>query len=188
MFRPALGSTQPPTQWEPGALSSGVKRLWGEADHSPPASAEVKKIWIYTSTPPYAFMAQCLIRYAQGQLYLYLYREIMWQSAVNRQADPAGGKMLLASTRTVPCSGLWRSRQDSSLHTLTLSLTYFRNTISKVTANRSYAYICISWSLPLFLYSLVAAWHQDRLSDWASVVTKLWGIFQLERSRLSERT
>jgi hypothetical protein len=28
-----------------------------EADHSPPASAEVKKIWIYTSTPPYAFMA-----------------------------------------------------------------------------------------------------------------------------------
>jgi hypothetical protein len=28
-----------------------------EADHSPPTSAEVKKIWIYTSTPPYAFMA-----------------------------------------------------------------------------------------------------------------------------------
>jgi hypothetical protein len=28
-----------------------------EADHSPPTSAEVKKMWIYTSTPPYAFMA-----------------------------------------------------------------------------------------------------------------------------------
>jgi hypothetical protein len=28
-----------------------------EADHSPPASAEVKKTWIHTSTPPYAFMA-----------------------------------------------------------------------------------------------------------------------------------
>jgi hypothetical protein len=26
-----------------------------------PTSAEVKKIWIYTSTPPYAFMALCLI-------------------------------------------------------------------------------------------------------------------------------
>jgi hypothetical protein len=26
-------------------------------DHSPPASAEVKKMWIYTSTPPYAFVA-----------------------------------------------------------------------------------------------------------------------------------
>jgi hypothetical protein len=41
-----------------------------ETDHSPPASAKVKKMWIYTSTPPYAFMAQCLIHKAQGQLYL----------------------------------------------------------------------------------------------------------------------
>jgi hypothetical protein len=32
-----------------------------EADHSPPTIAEVKKTWIYTSTPPFAFMAQCLI-------------------------------------------------------------------------------------------------------------------------------
>jgi hypothetical protein len=45
-YRPALGSTQPPIQWVPGC----------EAD-LPPASAEVKKMWIYTSTPPYAFMA-----------------------------------------------------------------------------------------------------------------------------------
>jgi hypothetical protein len=29
-------------------------------------------MWIYTSTPPYVFKAQCLISYAQGQLY-YLY-------------------------------------------------------------------------------------------------------------------
>jgi hypothetical protein len=29
----------------------------GKADHSPPASVEVKKMWIYTSTTPYAFMA-----------------------------------------------------------------------------------------------------------------------------------
>jgi hypothetical protein len=34
----------------------GVKRPRREADHSPPTSAEVKKIWIYISTPPYAFM------------------------------------------------------------------------------------------------------------------------------------
>jgi hypothetical protein len=32
-----------------------------EADHLPQTSAEVKKIWIYISTPPYAFMAKCLI-------------------------------------------------------------------------------------------------------------------------------
>jgi hypothetical protein len=36
---------------------SGVKRPGHEADHLPPTSAEVKKMWIYTSTPPYAFMA-----------------------------------------------------------------------------------------------------------------------------------
>jgi hypothetical protein len=43
-FRPALGSTQSPIQWVPGALSPGVKRPGREADHSPLASAEVKKI------------------------------------------------------------------------------------------------------------------------------------------------
>jgi hypothetical protein len=53
----ALGSTQPPIQWGRGALSLGVERRRDEADHSPPVSAEVKKIWIYISTPPYAFMA-----------------------------------------------------------------------------------------------------------------------------------
>jgi hypothetical protein len=49
--RPALGSTQPPVQWVPGAFSPGVKRPGREAEHSPPTSAEVKKMWIYTSTP-----------------------------------------------------------------------------------------------------------------------------------------
>jgi hypothetical protein len=28
-----------------------------EADHSLPPSAEVKNMWIYTSTPPFVFMA-----------------------------------------------------------------------------------------------------------------------------------
>jgi hypothetical protein len=71
MSRPALGSTQPPFEWVPGALSPEVKRQGREADHSTPASAEVRKMWIYTSTPPYAFMAYCLISYAKGQLYLF---------------------------------------------------------------------------------------------------------------------
>jgi hypothetical protein len=39
----ALGHTQPPIQWVPGALSPGVKRPGREADHSPPTSAGVKK-------------------------------------------------------------------------------------------------------------------------------------------------
>jgi hypothetical protein len=54
--RPALGSTQPPIQWVPGPLSPRVKQPGREADHSPPTSAEVKKMWIYTFTSPYAFM------------------------------------------------------------------------------------------------------------------------------------
>jgi hypothetical protein len=52
-----LGPAQPLIQRVPGALSPRVKRPEHEADHSPPTSAEVKKTWIYTSTPPYVFMA-----------------------------------------------------------------------------------------------------------------------------------
>jgi hypothetical protein len=40
--RTALGPTQPPVQWVPGALSLGVKRPGRETDQSPPSSAEVK--------------------------------------------------------------------------------------------------------------------------------------------------
>jgi hypothetical protein len=40
-----------------GGSSPGVKQPGREADHSPPTSAEVKKTWIYTSAPPYTFMA-----------------------------------------------------------------------------------------------------------------------------------
>jgi hypothetical protein len=35
----------------------GVKWHGGEADHTPPSSAEVKEVWIFTSTPPCAFVA-----------------------------------------------------------------------------------------------------------------------------------
>jgi hypothetical protein len=36
------GATQPAIQWVPGTLSPGVERPWLDADHSPPARAEVK--------------------------------------------------------------------------------------------------------------------------------------------------
>jgi hypothetical protein len=55
-FRSALWSTQSPIQSVPG-----VKRPGSEADHSPPASAKVKNMWIYTSTPPYTFMVSWLV-------------------------------------------------------------------------------------------------------------------------------
>jgi hypothetical protein len=74
----SLPSQPPDRLWaHPASYTMGtgcsfpvVKWLGREPDHSPPTSDEVKKIWIYTSTLPYAFMAQCLSSYTQGQLYL----------------------------------------------------------------------------------------------------------------------
>jgi hypothetical protein len=71
--RLALGPTQPSIQWVPGAICPGVKRPEREADHLPPVSAGVNNTWIYTSTPPYAFMVECLISLQQGQLYLIIF-------------------------------------------------------------------------------------------------------------------
>jgi hypothetical protein len=59
-------------QWVPRALSPGVKWKEREAGHSRQTSVVVKKTWVYTSTTPYAFMAQCLVGKAQGQFYLYV--------------------------------------------------------------------------------------------------------------------
>jgi hypothetical protein len=42
--RPALGFTQPPIQGVPRDISREVKRQGREADQSPPARAEVKKM------------------------------------------------------------------------------------------------------------------------------------------------
>jgi hypothetical protein len=55
--RPAVGPTQPPTQWVLWTLSPGVKQPRHEDDHSAPSSAEVKNTWSYTSNPRHVFMA-----------------------------------------------------------------------------------------------------------------------------------
>jgi len=39
-------------QWVSEALSLGVKLPERKANHSTPSSAEVKNVWIFTSTPP----------------------------------------------------------------------------------------------------------------------------------------
>jgi hypothetical protein len=50
--RTALGPTQSPIQWVPGAISLGVKRPGREADHSPPSSAKVKEcLELYLDSP-----------------------------------------------------------------------------------------------------------------------------------------
>jgi hypothetical protein len=48
-----------PTSYKMGTGGSfpGLKRQGREANHSPTTSAEVKKMSIYTSIPPYIFMA-----------------------------------------------------------------------------------------------------------------------------------
>jgi hypothetical protein len=53
------GSGAHPASYPMGTGGSfpGVKRQGREADHSPSTSAEVKEMWIYTSTPLYVFMA-----------------------------------------------------------------------------------------------------------------------------------
>jgi hypothetical protein len=57
---------RPDRLWDPPYLISngyqelfhlGVKRPGRDADHSPRTSAVIKKMWIYTSTPPYVFTA-----------------------------------------------------------------------------------------------------------------------------------
>jgi hypothetical protein len=56
-----MSPTQLPLEWVHGDSFPMVKWPGHEADHSIPISAEVKKMWIYTSVPLYVFMAQCLI-------------------------------------------------------------------------------------------------------------------------------
>jgi hypothetical protein len=72
--RTALGPTQPPIQWEPGALFMAVKRPGREADHSPPSSAEVKNACSYISTPQYAFMAWCFVKHRDNFIFTLLSR------------------------------------------------------------------------------------------------------------------
>jgi hypothetical protein len=71
----SLGLTQPPIQWILGCFP-GVKRLWCEADHSPPSSAELQKGKVIY-TPPYVFMACGLVNYEQGQLLLRFYTNFL---------------------------------------------------------------------------------------------------------------
>jgi hypothetical protein len=66
-FRPLdsvqiAGSTQPPIQWVHSYQSPVLKWWKRKANHSPPPNTEVKSAWNYTSTGPYVFMAQYLMK------------------------------------------------------------------------------------------------------------------------------
>jgi len=67
--KPVLGRTQPLIKCVPGAPSPGVNRPKREAEHSPPSIGDVRNTWSYTSTPPYVFMAWCLIKHRIRRLH-----------------------------------------------------------------------------------------------------------------------
>jgi hypothetical protein len=69
--RTALGPTQSPIHWVPGALSLGIKQPGREANHSPPSSSEVKEcVELYLHSPIRLYGA--VLSKAQGQLRLYV--------------------------------------------------------------------------------------------------------------------
>jgi len=53
-----LRSIYPPHQWIPR-----IKRPGPKGDHSPPSGANVTNGWSYRSTPPYVFIAWCLVEH-----------------------------------------------------------------------------------------------------------------------------
>jgi hypothetical protein len=59
-------------EFKSGTVSLGVKQLRYEADHLPPSSAEVKNAWSYTSTPPYVFMAWCLVKHRDNFTFIFI--------------------------------------------------------------------------------------------------------------------
>jgi heme/copper-type cytochrome/quinol oxidase subunit 4 len=74
--RMALGQTQPPNRWVPGALSLGIKRLGVKLIillHLVPKS---KNEWSYTSTPQYALMAWCLVKQRDNFTFTF-YRDLI---------------------------------------------------------------------------------------------------------------
>jgi len=66
---PALGPTQFHIQWVPRALTPEVKGSGSKVDHSPPSTTEVENAWSSTSTPQYAFMAWCFVKF---------YKDVGW--------------------------------------------------------------------------------------------------------------
>jgi hypothetical protein len=67
----AVGPTQTPIQWVPGALSLRIMRPGREADHSPPSSADVKNAWcLVTHRDIFTFTF----------IYIYVYRPVQTSS------------------------------------------------------------------------------------------------------------
>jgi hypothetical protein len=58
-------------------LTLRVKRPGSVADHSPLSSTKVKNAWNYTSTPPYVFMAWCLVKHRDLTLLAHSLQDVV---------------------------------------------------------------------------------------------------------------
>lgn len=56
-----------------GSLATGIKQLGCKTDHSSLSSVEIKNTWQYTTTPSYAFIMWCLIKYKNRFIICLLY-------------------------------------------------------------------------------------------------------------------
>jgi hypothetical protein len=106
---PALGSTQPPIQWEPRVLSLRAKRSGREADHSLQSSAEVKE-WVELYLHSVNMLSWCGAQFKKstGKLYLYLL-------IVNKFLDFIESENLLPSSQQ-PTTGPCHEPDESSSH------------------------------------------------------------------------
>lgn len=79
-FQLGLGPTQPSVWWIPGVLSLRIEWQKYEAGHSPRYSAEVKNMWVCTSTPLYVFMLWSLIKDVDRfvSVFCVLTKEKLW--------------------------------------------------------------------------------------------------------------
>jgi hypothetical protein len=102
--RPALGPTQPPIQWVPGALSLWVKRPEREADHSPQSIADVKNAWIYISTLPIRLHG-VVLSWRTGTklplLYPYLQENIEPEKTCSNETNPSATVKFKANNKYI---------------------------------------------------------------------------------------
>jgi hypothetical protein len=94
----ALGPTDPPIQWAPGALSQAVMRPGREADHLPPTSAEVEQTSpaaVQLSRPPYLIRSSLLTALTHARV----------TTAVTRPTSAGFDAITAATTQNVatPC-------------------------------------------------------------------------------------
>jgi hypothetical protein len=95
----ALGTTQLPIQWLPGALSLGIKCPEFEADHSAPFSAEVKECMEHKSTPQYSKLHILMKHKRKGKDHSSLCMNRYW-----RRGDQAASILSPGSEWQASCS------------------------------------------------------------------------------------